>query len=219
VVSSRKGVILATKPEVQTKPITEEEYLALGSDVNAEIIDGELVIMSPNEAQHGQYSGTIYSFVRAFVTSRKLGWTFNDGTAYILRENPDHSLRDSKVPDVSYVSYERLPTDASLKQVLRLAPNLAVEVISPSERARDVMAKTRFYLEHNVEQVWLVFPDNQEVHIYAPDQPLGTSYGIDDTLTGGDVLPGFAVPICAIFDEQNNDLFVETLQSLLKTDS
>ena len=216
--SSRKGDILATKPDVQTKGITEEEYLALGSDVNAEVINGELVIMSPNEAQHGQYSGTIYSFVRAFVTSRKLGWAFNDGTTYILRENPDHSLKDSKVPDVSYVSYDRLPADASLKQLLRLAPNLAVEVISPPEKARDVVAKTEFYLEHEVDQVWLVFPDEQEIRVCILDHPLGKSFGIDDTLIVGDILPGFSVPMRAIFDEQDQHLFVETLQALLKTE-
>jgi Uma2 family endonuclease len=215
---AERVTILATKPDVQTKSITEEEYLALGSDVNAEIIDGELVIMSPNEAQHGQFSGTVFFFLRAFVLSRKLGWAFNDGTAYILRENPDHSLRDSKVPDVSYVSYDRLPPDASLKQVLRLAPNLAVEVISPSEKARDVVTKTEFYLENGVEQVWLVFPDDQEIRVCTPANPLGKAFGIDDTLTGGDVLPGFAVPMRAIFDEQDSELALETLQSLIKTD-
>jgi Uma2 family endonuclease len=210
--------ILATKPDVQTKSITEEEYLALGSDVNAEIIDGELVIMSPNEAQHGQHGSTILTLLKTFVTARKLGRVFADGTAYILRENPDHSLRDSKVPDVSYVSFTRLAADASLKQVLRLAPNLAVEVISPSEKARDVVTKTEFYLEYGVDQVWLVFPDEQEIRICTPAHPLGKAFSIDDTLIGGDVLPGFSVPMRAIFDEKDQELFIETLQALLKTE-
>jgi len=134
---------LATKPDVQTKPITEEDYLALGSDVNAEIIDGELVIMSPNRGEHGFLEARISGFFLNFTGAGKLGRVFSDSTAFVLRENPDHSLRDSRAPDVAYVSYKRLPLDAVLKEFLHVAPNLAVEVISPSEKARDVMTKTR----------------------------------------------------------------------------
>ena len=209
---------MATKPDVQTKSITEEEYLALGSDVNAEIIDGELVIMSPNKGEHGHLEARISGFLLNFTGARKLGRVFSDTTAFILRENPGQGLKDSRVPDVSYVSYERLPLDAILKELLHVAPNLAVEVISPSEKTRDMIAKTEFYLEYGVEQVWLVFPDDQEIRVCTPAHPLGKAYSMADTLTGGDLLPGFSIPIRAIFDEQDNELFVETLQALLKTE-
>ena len=209
---------MATKPEVQTKSITEEEYLALGSDVNAEIIDGELVIMSPNRGQHGKLAIRIAGFLLDFADARNLGHVFGDSTAFVLRENPDHSLRDSKVPDLSYVSYERLPEDAELDVLLRLAPNLAIEIISPSERARDVVAKTRFYLEHNVEEVWLVFPDDQEIHVFTPANPLGTTFGINDILTSEDALPGLSVPVRAIFDTQAKELIAATKDALRKTD-
>ena len=208
---------MATKPDVQTKGITEEEYSALGSDVHAEVIDGKLRILPPNIALHGLISGTVGFLLLAFADARRTGRVFSM-TSFILRENPDRTLRDTLVPDVSYVSYKRLSEDADLNMFPRFAPDLAAEVISSSDTTHIMMTKIKLYLEYGVEQVWLVFPDDHEIRVCTPTHPLGQTFGMEDTLTGGDVLPGFSVPMRAIFDEHDQELFVETLQALLKTE-
>ena len=202
--------------DIKMIDLTEEEFLALGEDVNAEIKDGELIIMSPNRANHGFFGAQLIGLLRAYLSVRNIGRVFGDNTTYILKENPgQHILKDAKVPDVSYVSYERLPEDAALDQLLRLAPNIAVEIISESEKFPDVADKVRIYLEYDVEQVWLVFPQAQEIRVCTSEQPLGIVHRLDDTLSAGEILPGFEIPLRAVFDAQDHALYAKTLQKLL----
>lgn len=200
---------------VRTKDITEEEYLALGEDVNAEVIDGELFIMSPNKAVHGVIGSRISSLLSAFVASRKLGRILADGTAYVLRKEGKNILKDSLVPDVSYLNYARFPEDAELDVLLTLAPNLAVEVISQTEDVVDIDLKIRKYLERGTEQVWLMYPAEWQVRVCTPEQPTGVLLKAEDTLSGGATLPHFAVPVGVIFDEHDHEAYAQTLQKLL----
>src|SRR5215213_1502802 len=106
---------MAVQP--QTK-ITDADLLALGEDVNAEVIDGELVIqMSPNYGEHGFHAGLMLSYLTAFVRAHKLGRVFGDTTAFKLEEYPAGGIKGARVPDVAYVSYERLPADAELNVI------------------------------------------------------------------------------------------------------
>lgn len=103
------------------------------------------------------------------------------------------------IPDVVYVSFERLPpVDATHELYLHVAPDLAVEILSPGEPAGRFAAKLRFYLLHGVRLVWVVDPVAETVTVYTPDQTDERVLGAGDTLDGGEVLPGFSVPVAEI---------------------
>lgn len=78
-----------------------------------------------------------------------------------------------------------------------LAPDLAVEVLWPSDRMADALAKVAMYLEAGMRLVWLVAPDLRTITIFGPDAAPMTQH-VGDTLTGGDVLPGFSMPVARL---------------------
>ena len=81
-----------------------------------------------------------------------------------------------------------------------MAPDLAVEVLSPSDRMADALAKVAMYLQAGTQLVWLVNPTTRKVMVFRSEMDLVT-LGESDTLDGGDVLPGFSVPVAEIFAE------------------
>lgn len=202
--------------ETKSRLIFEDDLLVLGEDVNAEVIDGELVIMPAAKPDHGLYGSRVNTFFTVYLSIHPVGRAFSDQTAYITKLGPRGSIKDSLVPDVSYVSFERLPADTPLDVMLRIAPDIAIEIISDSEKPDDIFSKTQRYLAFGVRQVWLLFHVDHKIRVCTPDQPLGTVYGMDDILTAGDVLPGFAVPVRAIYDLHDNALLAETIRTLME---
>lgn len=127
-----------------------------------------------------------------FVADRDLGRMFGaDGivrlAAGLLR-----------IPDVGFVSWQRLPNRHSPSTVLEVAPDLAIEVISPSNTRQEMNRKLADYFAAGVRLVWYVYPLTREVHVYtAVDRCVVV--GVDGTLDGGDVLPGFSLQVAQIF--------------------
>ena len=105
-----------------------------------------------------------------------------------------------RIPDVSFVSWERLPGRRVPRvPIADLAPDLAVEVISPSNTAREMERKLQEYFVAGVRLVWYVHPEPQEIHVYTAERH--DVLTIDQELSGGDVLPGFALPLRQLFEE------------------
>jgi Uma2 family endonuclease len=102
------------------------------------------------------------------------------------------------VPDVAFVTEERAPKGEARKEFPRLAPDLAVEVLSPSDRMADALAKVAMYLQAGTPLVWLVNPTTRTVVVFRSEMDPVT-LGESDTLDGGDVLPGFTVPVAEVF--------------------
>lgn len=201
--------------EVKTR-ITEADLLALGEDVLAEVIDGEIVIdMSPNKVDHSFYGQRIGTYLDVFVSTRNLGRVFGDMATFRLSGNDEASIQIARVPDVSYVSYERLPPDASLDVILNLAPDIAVEVISDTETHDAVLKKTNEYLDHGVRLVWHILPSMRQIHAYTAPNRSPEILTETHSLTGGDVLPGFDVPVQAIFQTAETALHVSVLKQLM----
>ena len=201
---------------VQIKPkITDADLLALG-DVRAEVIDGQLVIdMTPNKMDHTLYGLQLGTYLNIFVRLRNLGWVGGDMTAFKLDESAEAGIKGALVPDVYFISYNRLPPDADIEIVPTFAPDLAVEIISESETHTNVLKKVGEYLSHGTAQVWHVIPALRQVHVFSPANRAGTILGDTDTLTGGDLLPGFAIPVRALFDLADSALHGETLRRLI----
>ncbi len=195
--------------------VTDEDLLALG-DTNAEVIDGEIVVMTANKIDHTIYGLQIAMYLNVFVRLRNLGWV-GGMAAFKLEEYPEGGIKGARVPDVFYVSYERLPRDASLSIIPAFPPDLAVEVISETETHTEVLKKTNDYLDHDVRLVWHLIPALREIHSFTPARRSGTILTDKDRLDGGDLLPGFSIPVRAVFDVTDASLHADTLRSLMDT--
>jgi Uma2 family endonuclease len=102
---------------------------------------------------------------------------------------------------VAFVRAERAPQGEARNHFAKLAPDLAVEVLSPSDRTTEVLVKVQMYQESGVPLVWVVDPDLETVTVIARDKPTVILTGNDD-IDGGEVLPGFSVAVAEIFAEE-----------------
>jgi len=165
-----------------------------------ELDEGKLVEMPGAGALHNLIVGLVYRLLFAFVSQKRLGLVFCDGAAFVLRRDPD----TVRIPDVSVVRRDRVPAAGIPEGFWPGAPDLAVEIVSPHDRAEEVHERVRDYLGAGVRLVWVLWPKSRTVTVYWPD---GTAreLGPDEKLTGGDVLPGFEMTV--------SDLFVVSLEA------
>ena len=177
--------------------VSAEELERMGErDFGFELVRGELVPVTPAGREHGVLAGFLAFDLTAFVRPRHLGRVYPDGTGYKLSANPD-TVRG---PDVSFVSRER---DAALKArrgFIPGAPDLAAEIRSPDDTVAQLEAKAVEYLDAGSRLVWLVYPHSRQAKVHQPGHAPVT-LSADDTLDGGDVLPGFALPLSRLFAE------------------
>ena len=164
---------------------TDEELEALPKDgYKCELLDGELN-KSPVHASHGIICVRLASLLSVFAQRCKLGEVFDSSTGFWLSENVLLS------PDISFVSKTRLKkVMISPDKFIQGAPDLAVEVLSPSDRMKQVHRKLDLYFEHGTRLAWLVNWKTEQIHIYAQDN-IAALTRPNDMLSGGDVLPGF----------------------------
>lgn len=163
------------------------------ADRKFELINGVIIEdMSPSFS-HGRYASHIYLPLALFVNQHDLGEVVFEVDHYIP---PDHF--NTRRPDVEFMSKARLAQFDPNKYV-PLMPDLAVEVKSPTNSFEELRQKAAYYLQNGTAAVWLIYPENQTVVVYTLTNPDGQSFGIDDSLTGEPVLPGFALPLKDIF--------------------
>jgi Uma2 family endonuclease len=175
--------------------LTAEDLFRLPEDeTHTELIRGELKQRAPAGGEHGSLAGELHFRVSLFTHNERLGGrTFIADTGFILQRDPD----TVRAPDFAFIRQERLPDGLPPIAYIPIAPDLAVEIISPSESAEDVHDKVREYLDAGTALIWLVYPRRKSV-VVQTHQGARTLNG-DDVLDGGDVLPGFHLPICEIF--------------------
>ena len=128
------------------------------------------------------------------VVPRKLGRVYNADAGFVLFDNPQLV----RVPDAAFVRADRLPPEAERDKFLRLAPDLVVEVISPSDSMPEVTAKVMMWLDAGVRLVWLVDPRARTVAVYGLDR-VPRILRVGDELDGGEVLPEFRVAVAELF--------------------
>lgn len=162
--------------------------------VRYELVEGALVEVPGAGALHNLIAALVYELVRAFVREQNLGLIFTDGMGFLLDRRPD-LLR---IPDVSFVPWGRVPEEGVPEGFWPGAPDLAVEVVSPHDRAEDVQDKARGYLAAGTRLVWGLWPKRRSVTTYAPNGVV-RELGPDDELDGGDMLPGFRARVNALF--------------------
>lgn len=164
-------------------------------DIRLELVDGEVVEVQGKSMLQASIIGCIFTIIHAFARQHKLGRAFVGGPSYLLLSDPD-TLR---IPDVSFIPRERMPEGRPTTTYMTVPPGLVVEVVSPSNSALELRRRTRDYLAAGVDVVWVVWPEEQSVSVYLGSMtPLELT--ADDTLDGGDLLPGFSAKVAELFN-------------------
>jgi Uma2 family endonuclease len=180
---------------IRPKPITAEEFERFDPEWRYDLIRGELRPMPPMPgAEHGVVTFELSLEVGTFVRQHELGRCFAAKTRFTIERDPDTAI----APDFAFVAKHRLP-ERLPGGFLEMAPDLVLEVRSPSDRKKGVEEKVRRWLSAGVRLVWELDPKTRILTIYRPGQE-PRKLGIDDTLTGEDVLPGFTLPLRRLFE-------------------
>jgi Uma2 family endonuclease len=162
-----------------------------------ELVDGQIV-EKPVGARQSAIGGTLDQFLGAFARTNRLGRVIPE-IVYRLDKAKDLQRR----PDVSFVSdarwpFRRLPPDVG---VWDLIPDLAIEIISPSNSADEVQEKRLEYFQAGVRGVWVVYPKQREVHVFTSPTTVNIITA-EQELDGGDLLPGFRLPLATLFEDE-----------------
>jgi Uma2 family endonuclease len=164
----------------------DELFLISSSDTRDELIRGVLVRMPPAGALHGHISVRVGRLLDEHVEGKDIGIVCGTDTGYILARSPD----TVRAPDASFVARERIPAGGPPVKYWPSAPDLAVEVVSPSDRIDEVEEKIADYFAAGTRLVWVVHPRTQTVHTYRSLTDVRV-LGPDDELDGQPVLPDF----------------------------
>lgn len=166
--------------------------------IRYELVEGEVVEVPGASALHGLIVILVATLLNNFAKEHDLGLVLSDGSAYILGRYPDRV----RIPDTSFISWERVPEDGIPDGFWPLAPDLAVEVVSPHDRANDIHDKVHEYLAAGTRQVWVLWPKRRAITIHTPDTT--RELGPDDIISGDDVLPGFEITVADLFAVQRS---------------
>lgn len=187
------------RPTVQRRSqnyrwFTAEDLEQMPSGLRIELVRGELRKMPPPPGEaHGSTTIRFSTFVTSYVLEHDLGETFAAETGFKIASDPDTVIG----PDFAFVAKDRMSTYLNSK-VLALAPDLVLETRSPSDRRGRIDGKVQQWLNAGVRLVLELDPTKRLMSVYRPNEtPLILS--IDDTFFGGEVLPGFTLPIRRLF--------------------
>lgn len=177
--------------------VTAEELERMGhQDFGYELVRGELVPVSPPGPEQGRLATHLASELFVFVRAHGLGTVYVE-TGYILFRRPD-TVRG---PDISFLSRERSAAVRGRRGFVPFAPDLAVEIRSPDNTLAELTAKAQEYLEAGTRLVWLVDPPSQTVQVHQPGRAVHVPPR-GGVLDGGEVLPGFTLPLAELFGEE-----------------
>jgi Uma2 family endonuclease len=179
----------------QTGLMTADELLMMpNSRWGFELVRGKLKKYMPAGNLHGFIASRIGRILGNFVEETGLGAVFAAETGFQLFQNPD----TVRAPDSAYVGNEKLAKYGLSKGYFPDAPDLAVEVVSPNDKKKDIEDKTADYLNAGVRLIWIVYPRNGIVAVYRQNNLVSILREGDD-LDGEDVLPNFRLPLEKIF--------------------
>lgn len=179
------------RKKIALTPEFEEEIYSSG---RYEIVYGEIKERSMPSPVHGRIQLKIGAKLLSHVEENNLGVVYTE-THFEFAENL------SRVPDVAFVSFGRFPEDGEDKSSRwHIAPDLAVEVISPTDDYEDVQEKITEYFTFGVRQVWIVSPESKTLTVYQSRKQT-TIFGEEDELICEDILPGFRLPLSEIFQK------------------
>lgn len=164
--------------------------LVFDTEREFEIVNGKPEVKDMAGARHGGVTARLLIKVGAFVEDNFLGGVYTPDTTFLIGAN-------ERLPDIGFVSADRIPEDGEPENLWTIAPDLAVEVISPNDMWEKVSKKVSNYFAAGVSEVWLVSPEQQTITIH--HSPTNTTIlTADDDLTS-EQLPGFRCRVGEIF--------------------
>ena len=180
---------------VATKLITAEELFEMSFRVGrSELIDGELIQMSPASFEHGDVTVRLTWRIAQFVDQHNLGVVAGAETGFILRRNPD----TVRAPDIAFVTKARVQKAGPVRAFWPGCPDLAVEVVSPSDSFTEVEAKALAWIDGGCHVVWVVDPKQKHVTEYRSSTEIRIFKGTD-RLSAPDLLKDWSVEVEKLF--------------------
>lgn len=170
----------------------ELELMPDDDSVQIELDEGELITMPPAGEEHGGCGNEIAWLLTSFVKKHRLGRVYAADTGFRLRNDT------VRAPDVAFVRQSRIESIKS-KGFAKGAPDLAVEIFSPSDDVRQLMRKVRQYFAAGCHTVWIVYPERREVQlldVHGTDRLLR----VGDTIEAPELLAGFSAPVARFFE-------------------
>lgn len=174
--------------------LEEFEHLPEENEHRVELVRGRLVREPLPGAKHGWLTGDLVWRLASHVREHHLGLVVTE-TGFLLNDEPP-TVRG---PDVAFIADTNLPPGEVQAGFWTVAPDLAVEVVSPSNRASEISEKVLEYLAAGTRAVWVVDPVTRSVSTYGTRSEIHLLTG-EDTLEGADVLPGFRLRISELFE-------------------
>ena len=169
--------------------MTLEDFLE--SDLEKyEYVKGVLIPMPPTSGEHGEISSNVQWYLYSHVRENQLGRVYTSDTGFRIGERV-------LMPDIAFVSLARLPDDR--RKTFAIPPDLAVEIVSPTDIQYRVVEKAFAYLNAGTRLVWIIEPVGRTVTLYRSQTDIRTLTR-KDTLTGEDVVEGFSCQVAQLFE-------------------
>jgi Uma2 family endonuclease len=182
------------REQTATQPVTAQELFQLPPGSRYALVTGELRTMPPAGGEHGGIAMHVGASLYQAVTAQHLGRVYAAETGFLLATNPDTVL----APDAAFVRADRLAQMGDMAGFIPGAPDLAVEVISPSDTYTEVEEKVTLWLQHGTRMVVVVNPRRRRVTVYRPDRPV-LFLSEPDELSGDNVVPGWSIRVLDLF--------------------
>ena len=190
---------LLTRSPADTR-LSVEDFLEIANrpeyaDCRVELVEGEIVTMSTVRSVHAEIEAHLIIKVGGYIHQHRLGRIYSGDAGFVLERNPDG--RDTvRGLDIAFISRAKAPEPLPNTWV-EVAPDLAIEIMSPSNTVGDTNLKIDQLLRAGCPQVWIVHPDLRRVDVHSLAGM--RVYREGDMLSGGDILPGFELAVSDIF--------------------
>ncbi len=169
--------------------MTPTTQLAIDDDLDYEVVDGEMEVKMAG-AKHGEIGAKVTIKLGIYLENNPIGKLYNANTTFQIGSN-------ERMPDVAFVSADRIPAEGSPSGKWEIAPDIAIEVISPNDVWDKVNRKVRECFAAGVQQVWLMSQLEQEVMIYDSPTQIRVVTANDDLTS--ELLPGFKCRVADLF--------------------
>jgi Uma2 family endonuclease len=160
--------------------------------MHRELIDGELIELPPPESKHSDTATNIYDSLAPFVRLNRLGRAYPEAGYKVTADK-----RNWVQPDISFISNEYLARGGK-QRFFEGAPDLAVEVISPSERPKHILAKSNVLFQNGCKEIWIVRPETATIEIWTNPRKMDRELRIGDTLSSP-LFGGWSLAVADVF--------------------
>lgn len=178
-----------------TALVPDRPRLSGGEEAPYEIVAGQKREKPPMGMLENWIVGTLFFWLDSFVRSRRLGKVIAE-TLFVL----DAASQLQRRPDLAFVSRTRWPRPPVRTNAWDVVPDLAVEVISPTNTADDVVEKIEEYFAAGVRLVWVIYGELQRIYVYQSPKAVSI-LDTHDILDGGETIPGFSLPLATLFED------------------